>query len=355
MTARLLILGAGSSLGSNLIRSLRAGDPSLFIVGCNESAFFLNKSEADRNYVLPFFEHNFSATLRRIVKAEHIDLIMPTGDGDVLRLSKARDKVGCRTFLPSTKVLERCQDKYELSIFLRKRGIAAPLTYAIGTEDDIEEVFQRFKNHSRLWCRIRSGSGSAGAIPVITPEQVRSWIAYWDEMRGVSAEYFTLSEYLPGRDYCVQCLWDNGRLVLAKMAERILYLDSGSPSGVSSMPALAKTLYDPSIVETCARAIRALDRKASGVFFVDLKENEEGSACITEINAGRFATMTNIHDLTGAYNMAVLWVRLGMGEKVEIPNASDFDGDYYLVRAMDTLPLVIRAENVHARLIDTES
>jgi carbamoyl-phosphate synthase large subunit len=354
VTARLLILEAGSSLSGNLIRSLRTGDPSLFIVGCNDCAFFLNKSEADRNYVLPFFAEDFAATLRRIVETERIDLIIPTTDADVLRLSEARDEVGSRTFLPSRKMLEQCQDKYALSVFLRERGIPAPLTYEIATADGIAEVFQRFENATQLWCRIRTGSGSVGAIPVITSEQVRSWIAYWDEMRGVPAQYFTLSEYLPGRDYCVQCLWENGRLVLAKMAERLTYLQSGSPSGVSSMPALAKTVYDPNVVETCARAIRALDSEASGVYFVDLKENADGTACITEINAGRFATMTNIHDLTGAYNMAVLWVRLGMGAKVEIPNASDFDGDYYLVRAMDTVPLVVRAEDVQQRLTEIQ-
>ncbi len=48
--------------------------------------------------------------------------------------------------------------------------------------------------------------------------------------------------------------------------------------------------------------------------------------------------MTNIHDLTGKYHMAELYVRLGLGERVEIPHASDYAKNSYLVRAMDTLP-----------------
>jgi carbamoyl-phosphate synthase large subunit len=130
------------------------------------------------------------------------------------------------------------------------------------------------------------------------------------------------------------------------MAERITYFNTGSPSGVSSMPTLARSLFDQRLFDCCRDAVRAVDRKASGVYFVDFKENEEGEPCITEINPGRFATMTNIHDLAGAYNMAVLYVRLALGERVRVPGARDFAEDYYLVRSVDTEPAVIRARDL---------
>ena len=41
-------------------------------------------------------------------------------------------------------------------------------------------------------------------------EQAWSWISYWNEMRGIPIEEFTLSEYLPGRDFNVQGLWRDG-------------------------------------------------------------------------------------------------------------------------------------------------
>ena len=76
-------------------------------------------------------------------------------------------------------------------------------------------------------------------------------------MRHIRPGSFTLSEYLPGRDFCVQSLWKNGVLILTKIAERIVYMDSGSPSGVSSMPALAKTAHEPKAIDACTRAVRA--------------------------------------------------------------------------------------------------
>ena len=355
MSARLLVLEAGSPASNNLIRSLRAGDASLVIVGCSDSRFLLKASTADRNYLLPPSSRGYPAALRRIVKRERIDLILPTSDSAVIAIAELRSRLACRTFLPRTSVIERCQDKYALTVFLRRRGIPAPVTYPIADTARIEELFRRFERRSVLWCRIRSGSGSYAAIPVKTPEQTRSWIAYWEDMRAVPPGSFTLSEYLPGRDFCVQCLWDRGTLVLAKMAERITYLNTGSPSGVSSTPALAKTAYDSRIVKVCAKAIRALDTKASGVFFVDIKESDDDEPCITEINAGRFATITNIHDLVGKHNMATTFVRLALGERVRIPGASDFAADYYMVRSPDTLPEIVPKDELFEGIEDAEA
>ncbi|MCC7484943.1 MAG: ATP-grasp domain-containing protein [Burkholderiales bacterium] len=295
----------------------------------------------DRRYLLPVSDTAFGAELRRIIKAERIDLVIPTGDADVLRLASIRNKLGCRVYLPKKATIDRCNDKYSVTQLLRGRRIPVPLTFPIESLDKVDAVFQRFAPRTKLWCRVRGGAGSYAAIPVRSPEQVRGWIEYWEQMRAVPPGSFTLSEYLPGRDFCVQCLWDNGTLVLAKMAERITYFDTGSPSGVSSMPTIAKTFFDRRVLQNCRRAIRAVDPGATGVFFVDIKENDMGEPCITEINAGRFATMTNLHDLTGKHNMAVLAVRIALGERIRIRGASDFAEGNYVVRSVDTEPFII--------------
>jgi glutathione synthase/RimK-type ligase-like ATP-grasp enzyme len=344
--ARVLVLKAGSGAANNLIRSLKAGNASLDIVGCHEDPFVLKKSGAHRNFVVAASPRAFIRDLQRIVKRERIDLVVPTSDSDVMRIALIARELTCRTFIPRRAVIERCQDKYSLTTFLRRRGIPAPLTYRVSRLDDLDRLFARFGPRQRLWCRIREGTGSYGAIPVRTPAQVRSWIEYWEDMRGVPPGSFTLSEYLPGRDFCVQSLWKNGTPVLTKMAQRVSYIDNGSPSGVSSTPALAKTAYDPHVVQICTEAIAALDSRVSGVFFIDLKEAADGTPCITEINAGRFATITNIHDLTGRHNMAAIYVRLGLDEPMKMREETDFIEDYYLVRSIDTAPAVVHAREL---------
>ncbi len=141
--------------------------------------------------------------------------------------------------------------------------------------------------------------------------------------------------------------------MLIKTYERLSYLGSGSqPAEVSSVAALAKTVYEPRVVEVCEGAIRALDGKASGVFSVDLKENAAGTPCVTEINAGRFSSATNIFDLTGKHNMAVTYVRLALGERPRVSGTYDTVADHYMFRDVDTLPRMFDAEQFFDAVTD---
>ncbi|PYM74197.1 MAG: hypothetical protein DME10_07165, partial [Candidatus Rokuibacteriota bacterium] len=72
--ARLLITNAGRGASNNLIRSLRAGDPSLAILGCHHDQFVLKNSDADHNYLVPPAGHpRRISMLRRILKTERVD------------------------------------------------------------------------------------------------------------------------------------------------------------------------------------------------------------------------------------------------------------------------------------------
>jgi len=97
MPVRLLITGAGSGPSSNLIRSLKAGDPSLFIAGCHSDRFILKKSSADRNFLVhPVTHHAFLRDVARVVARARVDLLIPTTDAEVRALSRARRRLSCR-------------------------------------------------------------------------------------------------------------------------------------------------------------------------------------------------------------------------------------------------------------------
>src|SRR5438105_15709016 len=222
---RVLLPGAGTGAGNNLIRSLRADYSGLVIVGADPDRFTLRNSKANRNYLLPPAHHpRFVDTLRQIIEREEIDLLFPNTDGDVSLASDLRDVLPCRVFLPSKAVIERCQDKYELSRFLQAHDVPVAVTYPVSDLESLSGIFARLTPSGRAWCRIRSGYASRGAAPVDSAEDARAWIGYWQRMRGVPAALFTLAEYLPGRDFACQSLWKDGRLVLMKTVERLAFL-----------------------------------------------------------------------------------------------------------------------------------
>src|SRR5262245_19560393 len=342
---RLLVMGAGSGACNNLVRSLRAGEPDVYIVGCNDDRFTLKQSTADRLYLTsPVRAATFGSALLRLLDHETIDLVIPSGDGDVTVLSALRGKLGSRCFLPDRKPITLCQDKFTLTRFLEARGVPVPATGAVTRLDTLGTIFKRLGRTRPLWCRVRGGSRSLGAAPVNTLAQARAWIRYWEDLRGVPVNSFAVSEYLPGRDFMCMSLWREGRMALVTTFEKLSYFGGEShPSGTSSLSSLAKTVIDPRLMDICRTAITALSRSASGAFSVDLKENRAGVPCITEINAGRFFIGMTAFDQVSRHPVASTFVRLAMREPVELAEPYVTPVDYYVVRDLDTLPGVVSA------------
>lgn len=334
---------------------MKAGDPSLVIVGFHNDPLALKKSLADRNYLVSDYDRDtFARTLPKVISDERIDLVIPTNELDVKIISEWRESLPCRVFLPDKAVVDLCQDKYRLTVLLQHVGVPVPATYEIPKPGDVETLFRRLGPSRPLWCRLRRGCGSSGALPVNKPEQARSWIRYWQEMRGIPAGLFTLSEYLPGRDFCAQILCKAGKPLRAKMHQRVSYLSTGGASTASSMAAVAEMVCDKRVFDTSLAAIRAVDPKASGIFFVDLKENGKDVPCVTEINVGRFATVPLTHDLAGD-NMAVAYVRLALGASVEALEPQQPAERCFVQRDLDTMPSVLRAHQIFDGIEDVRA
>jgi len=350
---RILVTGAGSGLGNNVIRSFRAAEAGLVVIGAHSDRFVLAKSDADASYLVPpAHEAGHVTALRRVVARERVDLVVPTSDQDVRVISRHRRRLGSRVFLPRDPIIGLSQDKYRVSAFLRRRGVPAPLTFPVREAAEVARLFRRLPP-GRAWCRVRRGSGSYGAAPVDSPAQARAWLRLWREMRGVPARDFTLCEYLPGRDFGCQSVWRRGRLVLAKTFERLAYFGGGSqPSGVSSVASLARSVAEPAVVDVCRAAVTALDPRASGLFCIDLKADATGVPHVTDVNVGRFSLTTGLYDLIGKHSTAEVYLGLALGRPIEIADPYDVAPDHYLVRDVDTTPAIVHAEQLFESVTD---
>jgi carbamoyl-phosphate synthase large subunit len=339
------------------MRSILRADASIILFGCHFDRFILRKSPAERNFLIPAADSEddgaFDRSLRRVIAVAGIDLVIPGNDDDALLLARLheREPFRCYTFLASVDTITLCHDKFAIYLRLREQDIPMPRTYPVSDRASLVDAWHALAPRESAWCRIRRGVGSRGATKVLDSDQAWHWIGLWHTMRGVPVEDFTLSEFLPGRDYNVQGLWLDGRLILIKMFERISYLNAHQNlSGMSSTPALAKTVWEPAAITACVRAMRAVDPGARGVFNFDLKENEAGVPCLTEINASRFAMSTNLYDLAGGHNMAVTYAKLACGDPVQIDDPYDYPGEHYAVRELDTLPDIFEPDQLFERI-----
>jgi len=345
-----LITGAGSGGAENLITDLwyshtYAPCPNpctcypIRIVGTNINRYLLLKSHADVTYhVPPAGNPYYIDTFNDIIDDELVDLIIPNNDREVRYIGKHRKKLNCRTFLPSNKAIEICQDKSRLYKKLRSAGIDVPEFTEVSSAGELQ--------WDTAWVRMKTGSGSRGSLPVDNVEELEAWVNWWCNHRDARIEDFIVCEYLPGRDYAVQSLWKDGECILLKACERLEYIFAKNmPQGSSSSPAIARTVDNPLVTNTCLSAVRAIDKNANGMWSIDLKEDISGTPHITEINIGRFCMITPIFDRVGRYNMAKVYVDLAMDYPVNIPPevrlGHDIE-DAYLIRELDTLPLIHR-------------
>ena len=162
------------------------------------------------------------------------------------------------------------------------------------------------------------------------------WIVYWSKMRNIGYGEFMISEFLPGKEFAFQSLWKDGEIITSQVRERLEYVFGNlTVSGQSSSPSIAKTVAREDVNETATKAIKTIDLNATGIFCVDLKENNKGVPCVTEINPGRFFTTSDFFSHAGL-NMPYYFIKMGLGEKIPLlAKYNSLSEGLYWVRLMD--------------------
>ncbi len=344
-----LVTGAGGPLGVNLTRSLKAAPVSLDIVGTDANRYHLPLSLCRTTYLIPPAKSKraYRQALVKILEDESIDVVIPTHPVEVRAVAELveTDALKAKVVLPRASVLEVAADKAATQRVLADAGILVPRTIFLSDEAALCLAFQQLTtDDDRVWVR---GSGVPGlgiggaALPCRDLEIAKAWIAFHDGWGKMAA-----SEYLPGANLSWMGVFDRGKLVAAGSRERLEYvLPHVSPSGITGAPAVSRTISRADVASTGERAVRAIDDRPNGAYFVDLKENRGGAALVTEINAGRCGTTIEAYTHAG-YNFPWLLVRLARGESVaplECPNAA-VRPDLYWVRTLDCGPVLVQGD-----------
>lgn len=335
---RILVTGCGGAAAANFVASLRAAEEDFFIIGTDINKFHLELADADAHYILPAAsESTYLEKLNQVIKKEKADLVHPQPDPEVLFLSRNREHVKTRLFLPSKETIEICQNKMELVNHLVDKQVSVAESYIVESEASLAKSFEKLsQNNEKVWLRATKGAGSRASLPIKDVTHGKIWIDYWTSMKGIGYGQFMISEFLPGKEFAFQSIWKNGKLITSQARERVEYLFGYlTPSGQTSSPSIAKTVKRDDINEIATKAVLALDENATGIFCIDLKENKEGIPCITEINAGRFFTTSNFFSTAGC-NMPYYYIKMAFDESLpKLSQYNPLEENLYWVRGMD--------------------
>jgi carbamoylphosphate synthase large subunit len=304
---RLLITGSGGPAGVNAMKSFKEADVSPFIVGVDINPYHIEfaKPVADVTAIVPrCSDSRYVGELNKLIDEYKLDMIHPQPDVEVKAISENREKLHAKTFLPSKETIRICQDKHESAKIWKNEGFPAVKSIILNPdslEDDLKEAFKVLG--SNLWIRATEGAGGIGSTPANKFDIAFNWIKYW-LARGKKWK-FIAQEYLPGRNIAFQSVWKDGNLITSQARERVEYIYPYlAPSGVTGTPVVAKTIQNDDVNDMATKAVLSIDKKASGVFCVDIKFDNQGHPMPTEINVGRFFTTSYFFSNAGKkYNV----------------------------------------------------
>jgi len=334
---RILVTGAGGSPSTNFVRSLRESGEPFHLIGVDCNKYYLQRAETDERHLVPNAnEPDYLDVLRSVIGESGAELVYSQPDPEIEMISRHRDTLGARTFLPAHRTIEVCQDKFESFRRWKAAGLRVPETMRIDTEADLERAFREYG--SPVWLRaIVSPGGGKGSFRAESLHLAKAWMDFSEGWGN-----FTAAECLAPESITWSALWKDGELVVAQGRVRLYWeLGNRAPSGVTGITGTGVTVSDAALDDLALRAIRAIDERPNGIFSVDLTYDRRGVPNPTEINIGRFFT-THLFFTRAGLNLPHLFVKLAFDEPIPplARTTNPLANDLAWVRGMDFLPVL---------------
>jgi len=340
-----LITGIGGSICIDVCRSLRA-DSSLRIVGGDASEWGLRIGErlCDDVVTLPRSARDaaaFASALDEVIADVGADFAFVNPDFELEALGEVGTNPCCAHAIPPPDVTAATLDK---SATVARAGADAAELFPRGIEltgaDDVDRAFAELT--APLWLRCSIGAGGKGSLAVANADEARAWIAYWTA-RGWHGTWLA-QELLPGRNLNWTGLYVDGALVVETAMIRLAYfLGDAAPSGVSGQVARCATIDPAQCSSDSDRVVRAVDPRPHGLYSVDLREDADGHALITEINP-RLAGRPWLYTCAGV-NLPLAAMRALTGAPVgDAISPNGLEIGLHLHRQLDVEPTIDRPE-----------
>lgn len=325
--ATVLITGIGGPGAPGTIKSLRlVKERRIKIVGVDMDKNAAGFSMVDKPYLVPpVQDKNFIATLLRISKKEKVDVILPLSGAGIVELAQSKKKFegqGIKIAISDYDVLKNANNKYFLLNHCRKNGIPTPDFYLVKNYKEFQEAVFALGYPGKEVCFKPPVSKGARGFRILTekPNRLASLIdskpdnacVTLNEVQPIlkTAKHFPeliVMEYLPGREYSVDALADEGKpmVVIPRSRDKIKL-------GIS---VAGTVVNDQEIIKHSRKIIETL--KLNGNIGFQFKEDKNGTPKIIESNP-RLQGTTMLCTAAGA-NLIYLAVKLALGEKIIKP------------------------------------
>ena len=202
-------------------------------------------------------ENNLIRYLNNIIKQEQVDFILPTMDMCHLILSKHSTSINATVITSPYQSNVICSNKEKTYNYF-KNIINCPKLY-----NGIESV-----TFYPIYVKPKVGYSSVGCKKI---DNINDLTYYYNE-------HILITEYLPGKEYTIDCVTSDGNLMYIFPRERVL-----TRSGLSIQ---TNQVTDKYIYQECLKIAEKINNnlKFTGSWFFQLKQNKKGDLILLEIS-----------------------------------------------------------------------
>ena len=319
--ANVLVTSVGGLVAPGIIENLRRIPEVSRIVGVDASLDAIGFFMVDKSYVVPRGDENgYMDVLWSIIKTESVNLIIPASDEEVLTLSSHEISLreeGVAVLCPPFDIVSMVTDKGCMLKHLREKGFSVPKFYLPKTKKEVVEAAKALGYPEKpVVVKPRRGRGGRGVIVVKEKDfqvlkarglvQMKlEWIL--DILSAEEISEIVLVEYLPGDEYSVDILADQGRVLFIMPRKRIKAILG--PSQVGEID------WNEEVIDVVTALVQKC--KFHSIANIQLKYSYYGKPLITEINPRISGTI--VASVAAGVNLIQEGIRHAFGLEPTIP------------------------------------
>ena len=287
-----------------------------------------NPDASGRTLQEPFFllpkasDPSFIGAIRQLCQEHQVDVLLPLVTRELEILSAHKQEflqVGTRIIVSDAEKLHLANDKLQLMQKLHQHGIAVAPFFAANTAEEIATCAQALGYpHKKVCIKPALSNGSRGMR--ILDAQAGSFEAFFEQKPGnthASLESIMglfgsrelpamlVMEYLPGEEYTVDALLDNGEPLMILPRKRTAMNNGISVAGVFE--------NNEEIINYAAQVFRCM--QLHGPNGLQVKRGEDGHFYVLEINPRLQGSTTTAMGM--GINLPVLAVQQAMGMNIK--------------------------------------
>lgn len=292
--ATVLLTGCGAPGAPSIIKCLRKnGEREIRIISVDMNENAAARNLVDAFYVVPAAEDpSFIGRVLDICRIEEVEVVLPivTRELEVFSAARARfEEAGVKISVMDSEPLHIANNKGLLLSAMKEAGLTTPEFRVVHTADETEAAVKELGYPEKaVVVKPTFGNGSRGTR-ILDPKISRydlffkqkpgSMYISFSELMEILRERegipeLMVMEYLPGTEYTVDILAEQGRVLKAVCRKGMRVVSSIMMDSVIQQNEEALTL--------CGETVRLL--RFDGSIGFDMRENAEGRPLVMEVN-----------------------------------------------------------------------